>query len=223
MRRSELVAVGIVIILFVVGIYMYPLLPDTIASHWNAQGQVDGYMSKFWGLFLLPLLSVGLVLLFVAIPRIDPLKANIGKFRTFYDRFVVLFMVFFFYVYLLTILWNMGVQYNFNQVLAPAFGGLFYYIGVMIEHAKRNWFVGIRTPWTLSSENVWDKTHAIGAKLFKIVGVVVLLGVLFPNYTIFFVVVPVLVVAGYLIVYSYFAYQREMSLGYRSGEDANLR
>lgn len=223
MRRSELIAVGIVVILFAVGIYMYPQLPDTIASHWNAQGQVNGYMSKFWGLFFLPLISVGLVLLFVAIPRIDPLKANIEKFRTFYDRFVALFMVFFFYFYLLTILWNMGVQYNFNQVLAPAFGGLFYYIGVMIEHAKRNWFVGIRTPWTLSSENVWDKTHAIGAKLFKIVGVVVLLGVLFPNYTIFFVLVPVLVVAVYLIVYSYFAYQREMSLGYRSGEDVNLR
>jgi len=223
MRRSELIAVGIVVILFAVGIYMYPQLPDTIASHWNAQGQVNGYMSKFWGLFFLPLISVGLVLLFVAIPRIDPLKANIEKFRTFYDRFFVLFMVFFFYFYLLTILWNMGVQYNFNQVLAPAFGGLFYYIGVMIEHAKRNWFVGIRTPWTLSSENVWDKTHAIGAKLFKIVGVVALLGVLFPNYTIFFVLVPVLVVAVYLIVYSYFAYQREMSLGYRSGEDVNLR
>ena len=212
MRRSELIAVGIAVILFAVGICMYPQLPDTIASHWNAQGQVDGYTSKLWGLFLLPLISVGLVLLFVAIPRIDPLKANIEKFRTFYDRFVVLFMVFFFYFYLLTILWNMGVQYNFNQVLAPAFGGLFYYIGVMIEHAKRNWFVGIRTPWTLSSENVWDKTHAIGAKLFKIVGVVALLGVLFPNYTIFFVVVPVLVVAGYLIVYSYVAYQKEMGL-----------
>ncbi|HXY86987.1 MAG TPA: SdpI family protein [Candidatus Acidoferrales bacterium] len=223
MRRSELIAVGIVIILFAVGIYVYPQLPDTIASHWNAQGQVNGYTSKFWGLFLLAIISVGLVLLFVVIPRIDPLKANIEKFRTFYDRFVILFLVFFFYFYLLTILWNMGVQYNFNQVLAPAFGGLFYYIGVVTEHAKRNWFVGIRTPWTLSSESVWDKTHAIGAKLFKIVGVVALLGVLFPNYTIFFILVPVLIVAGYLIVYSYVVYQREMGLGYRLGEDVDLR
>ncbi|HYA86765.1 MAG TPA: DUF1648 domain-containing protein, partial [Nitrospirota bacterium] len=80
MRRSELIAVGIVIISFVVGIYIYPQLPDTIASHWNAQGQVNGYISKFWGLFLFPIISVGLVLLFVAIPRIDPLKANIEKF-----------------------------------------------------------------------------------------------------------------------------------------------
>jgi len=223
MRRSELITVGIVIILFAVGIYIYPQLPDTIASHWNAQGQVNGYTSKFWGLFLLPIISVGLILLFVAIPRIDPLKANIEKFRTFYDRFVILFLVFFFYFYLLTILWNMGVQYNFNQVLAPAFGGLLYYIGVVTEHAKRNWFVGIRTPWTLSSESVWDKTHAIGAKLFKIVGVVALLGVLFPNYTIFFILVPVLIVAGYLIVYSYVVYQRETGLGYRSGEDIDLR
>jgi uncharacterized membrane protein len=212
MRRSERIAVGVVIILFAVGIYVYPQLPDTVASHWNAQGQVNGYMSKVWGLFLVPLISVGLVLLFVAIPRIDPLKANIERFRTFYDRFVVLFMVFFLYLYLLTILWNSGVRYNFGQVLAPAFAGLFYYVGVVIEHAKRNWFVGIRTPWTLSSEDVWDKTHAVGAKLFKIIGVVALLGVFFPTYAVFFVLVPVLVVAGYLIVYSYFAYQREMNL-----------
>ena len=160
MRKSELIAVGIVIILFAVGIYMYRQLPDTIASHWNAQGQANRYMSKLWGVFLSPVISVGLVLLLVAIPRIDPLKANIEEFRPFYDRFVVLFMVFFFYFYLLTILWNSGMRYNFVQVLAPAFGGLFYYLGVVIEHAKRNWFVGIRTPWTLSSENVWDKTHA---------------------------------------------------------------
>jgi uncharacterized membrane protein len=97
MRKSELIAVGIVIILFAVGIYMYPQLPDTIASHWNAQGQANRYMSKLWGVFLSPVISVGLVLLLVAIPRIDPLKANIEEFRPFYDRFVVLFMVFFFY------------------------------------------------------------------------------------------------------------------------------
>ena len=209
MRKSELIAVGIVVILFAVGIYMYPRLPDTIASHWNAQGQVDGYRSKVWGLFLLPLISVGLVLLFVAIPRIDPLKANIEKFRPFYDRFVGTDYGIFLLCLLLTILWNIGMRYNFGQVLAPAFGGLFYYIGVVIGHAKRNWFVGIRTPWTLSSENVWDKTHAIGAKLFKIAAVVALLGALLPNYALFFVLIPVLVVAGYLIVYSYFAYQRE--------------
>lgn len=223
MRKSELIAVGIVVILFAVGIYMYARLPDTIASHWDAQGQVNGYTPKFNGLFLLPLISAGLVLLFIAIPRIDPLKANIERFRPFYDRFVVLFMVFFFYLYLLTILWNIGIRYNVGQVLAPAFGGFFYYIGVVIEHAKQNWFVGIRTPWTLSSESVWDMTHAIGAKLFKIAGVIALLGVLLPSYALFFVLIPVLVVAGYLIIYSYFAYQREMSLGYRSGEDINLK
>jgi len=223
MRRSELIAVGIVATLFIVGIYMYPRLPNLIASHWNAQGQVDGYMSKFWGLFLLPLISVGLVLLFVAIPKIDPLKGNIEKFRTFYDRFVILFMVFFLYLYLLTVLWNIGMRYNFGQVLAPAFGGLFYYVGVLIEHAKQNWFVGIRTPWTLSSEDVWDKTHATGAKLFKIIGVVALLGVLLPNFALFFVLIPVLIVTVYVIVYSYVAYQREISMGYRSGENTKLR
>jgi len=180
-----------------------------MASHWNIRGEVDGYMSKFWGLFLMPIISVGLLLLFVLIPKIDPLKANIEKFRKYYDGLVVLMIVFLFYLYLLTILWNRGMRFNMIQLLAPALGILFYYCGVLVENAKRNWFIGIRTPWTLSSDKVWEKTHKIGGRLFKVTGVVALLGVLLPDYAIFFVLVPILLVAAYTIVYSYFEYQKE--------------
>lgn len=185
-------------------------MPEKIASHWNAQGQVDGYMSKFWGLFSMPFMSVGFFLLFILIPKIDPLKTNISKFRNYYDVFVLLTIVFLLYLYLLTIFWNLGLRFSMIQFLVPAFGILFYYCGILIENAKRNWSIGIRTPWTLSNDKVWDKTHKIGGKLFKIVGVIALLGIFFQSYALFFVLVPVISVAIYTAIYSYFEYQREM-------------
>jgi uncharacterized membrane protein len=94
--------------------------------------------------------------------------------------------------------------------LSPALAILFYYSGILIENAKMNWFIGIRTPWTLSSDKVWDKTHKIGGKLFKIAGVINLLAIFYQNYTIFFIVVPVIIVSIYTVVYSYFEYQKEM-------------
>ena len=209
MRKSGIIVLGVILLSFIIGIYFYPQMPEKIASHWNAHGQVDGYMSKFWGLFLMPLLSMMLFLLFIAIPKIDPLKHNIEKFREYYDGFVVLIIVYLFYVYLLTIFWNIGIRFNMVQPLAPAMGILFYYIGILIENAKRNWFIGIRTPWTLSSEKVWEKTHKIGGKLFKIAGVIAFIGVFFQRYVLFFILVPIILVAAYTIVYSYFEYQKE--------------
>jgi len=103
----------------------------------------------------------------------------------------------------------MGVRFNVIQLLAPAFGVLFYYCGILTENAKRNWFIGIRTPWTLSNEKVWDKTHKIGGKLFKIAGAIALSGIFFRTYTLFFVLVPALLAATYTVIYSYFEYQKE--------------
>jgi uncharacterized membrane protein len=166
-------------------------------------------MSKFWGLFLTPFMLMGLALLFIAIPRIDPLKANIEKFRKFYDIFIVLFFVFLFATHSQIILWNLGMEISPNVIFPIGLGLLFFYIGILCENAKRNWFIGIRTPWTLSNEVVWDKTHKIGGKLFKIAGVIALLGVFFQNYSLFFVIIPVISFSVYTIIYSYVEYQRE--------------
>lgn len=210
MKKTGIILVGIILLSFATGVYFYPQMPERIASHWNAQGKVDGYMSKFWGLFLMPVVSVGLILLFILIPRIDPLKENIGEFRGYYDRFIVLLVLFLFYLHLLTIFWNIGMRFDMLRVLAPALGILYYCCGILTENAKRNWFIGIRTPWTLSSEDVWDKTHKIGGKLFKIAGLVAILGIVFGGYAIFFVIAPIILVAAYAVIYSYFEYQKEM-------------
>jgi len=210
MRKSGIIIIGIILFSFIVSIYIYPQMPEKMASHWNAQGQADGYMSKFWGLFLIPITLVGLALLFTAIPRIDPLKANIEKFRKYYDGLVVLFFIYMLSIQFHVILWNLGIKISPNIIMPISIGILFFYIGVLCENAKRNWFIGIRTPWTLSNEKVWEKTHKIGGKLFKIAGVIAFIGVFFQNYALFFILVPEFLAVAYTIIYSYFEYQKEV-------------
>ena len=202
MKKTIIAALVIIIISFVIGIYLYPQMPDKMASHWNAQGIVDGYSSKFIGLFLMPIISLAMLLLFLVIPHIDPLKSNIKKFRNYFDAFILIIFVFLFYLYVLTLIWNFGFVYNIILFLVPAFAFLFFFAGILIEKAKRNFFIGIRTPWTLSNEKVWDNTHKVGGKLFKIASIVSLVGLFFQKYAILFVLVPIIFVSLYTIVYS---------------------
>ncbi|OGO05207.1 MAG: hypothetical protein A2Y60_01295, partial [Chloroflexi bacterium RBG_13_54_9] len=162
MRKGELVVLGIILLSFILGLSFYSQMPERMATHWNAKGQVDGYMSRLWGSFILSLILLPVILLFLAIPRIDPLRANIEKFRRYYDGFIILFSIFMLALQLQVILWNIGIKVSPNVILPIALGLLFYYLGILIENAKRNYFIGIRTPWTLNSDAVWDKTHKVG-------------------------------------------------------------
>jgi uncharacterized membrane protein len=209
MRRSEAIVIAIILASLAVSLYFYPRLPEMVASHWNERGEVDGYMPRFWGAFLMPAISLGLLLLFMAIPRIDPLRKNIEKFRRHYDAFVVLIVAFFLYIHVLTLLLNTGFAFSLLHAMVPALAALFYYSGVVIQNARRNWFIGIRTPWTLSSERVWNSTHRIGGKLFKAAGLIALLGLALPDYAILLIIGPVLLFTAYLIVYSYLEYRKE--------------
>jgi len=209
MRKTQLAIIFIILLSFVVGFYFYPRMPEIMASHWDDQGGVNGYMSKCSSLFFMPFISIFLFLLFILIPKIDPLKENIEKFRKYYNGFILLIIVFFFYLYLLTIYWNLGYKFNMVVFLVPAFSILFYYCGILVENAQRNWFIGIRTPWTLSSDSVWEKTHKLGGKLFKINGLIALLGLFFQEWAFLFVIIPAISLSIYTVLYSYFEYQKE--------------
>jgi Predicted integral membrane protein len=209
MRKATAVITGLILFSFLVSIYFYPHVPELMATHWNSQGEVDGYMSKLWGLFFMPLMITGLAVLFLAIPRIDPKRENIAKFRKYYDGFIILLTFFMLAVHLQMLLWNTGIRISPNAMLPAGIGLLFYYIGVLMENAERNWFIGIRTPWTLSSDRVWKKTNRLGGKLFRIAGIAVMLGTFFPELAFFFIIGPALFIAGFAAVYSYIEYQKE--------------
>ena len=209
MSKSIILILIIIFLSFILGLAFYSQMPIKMASHWNASGAVDGYMPKFWGLFLMPIISVVMFLLFIFIPKIDPLKQNIQDFKKYYENFILILIAFLFYLYVLTLIWNLNVRFNFILFLIPAFALIFYYAGVLISRAKRNWFIGIRTPWTLSNDVVWDKTHRLSAKLFKASAILSLLGIAFPKYAIWFVLVPILLASIYSVVYSYLEYQKQ--------------
>ena len=210
-RTTTIIVLVLIIGATAAGLLLWNKLPDQMASHWNVNDQVDGYMSRFWGVFMMPLMTLGIFLLFLVIPAIDPLKANIAKFREAFNLFIVLFAAFMLYIHGLTLAWNLGYTgFKMSTSMLPAMGLLFIFIGFMLRRAKRNFFIGIRTPWTLSSDYVWDKTHQLGAVLFMASGVLTFIGGLFGGMVAFwFLFVPLIGSTIFLLIYSYVIYQRE--------------
>ena len=210
-RTTLLISLLLIALTVILSLAVYNQLPAQVASHWGADDQVNGTMPRFWGAFLLPLVTLGILGLFLLIPAIDPLKANIAQFRGVFNLFILLMVAFMTYVHALTIAWNLGYTgFQMSTALLPAVGLLFIFVGGLMAKAKRNFFIGIRTPWTLSSDTVWDKTHALGSKLFIVSGLLAFIGSFFGQMTaFFFVFIPVMVTAPFLIVYSYVLYRQE--------------
>ena len=210
-RTTMIIVLILIAAATLAGIVLWNQFPEQMASHWNENDQVDGYMSRFWGVFLMPLVTLGLLLLFMVIPQIDPLKANIAQFRGVFNLFITFFIGFMVYIHALTLIWNLGYTgFALSRAMLPAMGLLFILIGTMLRQAKRNWFIGIRTPWTLSSDTVWDKTHQLGAILFMASGVLAVIGGFFGGMTAFWMLfVPLIGSTVFLLVYSYVLYQRE--------------
>lgn len=209
-RLTAIVIAGLILLTIVVGALAYPLLPERVASHWNAAGQADGTMTKFWGIFLFPIIMAVMALLALIIPRLDPLRENARATQPALNVFWVFLHGFFAYLCGLVVAWNLGYSFSFTRWLLPAFAALWLVIAWLLRHAQRNWFVGIRTPWTLSSDVVWQKTHALASKLFGVGAVLALVAIAFPaGQAAFWLTVGwVLCAALASVVYSYIVYRQ---------------
>jgi uncharacterized membrane protein len=208
-RTTIIISLVAILAATVASAAIYTRLPEMAASHWNAAGQVDGYMPRFWAAFLMPLVSIGLLLLFLAIPVIDPLNANIAKFRSYYNAFIALIIVFMLFIHAITLAWNLGYdQFNIGNAIIPAVGLILIFAGVITMKAKRNFFIGIRTPWTLSDDTVWEETHKLGGKLFIAAGIITMLSVFLGERGIW-IMLPAALLAGFApVVYSYFLWRQ---------------
>lgn len=209
MRKLQMLAIALAALSFITAYLAYSYMPESMASHWDINGEVNGHMERGMGTYFMPILSVALLALFLVLPKIDPLRKNYAEFQDEYDGMVAIVLAFLYYIYLLTLAYNASYEFNLTQLLAPAFGALFIYMGIVLAKAKQNWFVGIRTPWTLSSTKVWNRTHAMGSRLFMAAGVVALLGIALPQ----MFIASIAVVIGAAIatfVYSYVEYRKEM-------------
>ncbi len=195
---------------FATGIIVFPALPLTMASHWNIAGHANGVMPRVWATFLLPALMLAFWGLWALLPRIDPIALGFRGFRHVYDFFWVLITAFLAYVYALSLGANLGWELDMLRALVPALAVLFFAIGALLPLIKRNWFIGIRTPWSLSDDDVWDRTHRLGSRLFELAGIIVLAALVAPRAAaIWIIITPVLLAALISIVYSYLLLARK--------------
>lgn len=208
MKNREILPSFLIILSFAIGIVLYPSLPEKMATHWNMDGEANGFSARSFGVFFMPILSIFLAIMLLMIPEVDPLKENIEKFRKYYDRFIIIILSFFLYIHSLALAWNLEIKFDMTDMMLPAMGIIFYFSGILMEKAKRNWFIGIRTLWTLTSDRVWDKTHKIGSKLFKTSGVLAFIGIFFGKYSIYFILGPVLFSSVFVFIYSYSEYRK---------------
>jgi uncharacterized membrane protein len=146
------------------------------------------------------------------LPRIDPRGGRYERFAGAYLVIRTVALVFFVVVYVATVLWARGINVDFILVISLAMGLLFMVLGNYMGKIRPNWFVGIRTPWTLSSEESWNKTHRLGGKLFVVIGLIIAIGSFFQSHWIFIGSIGLLLVCtAVLAVYSYFIWRGDAS------------
>ncbi len=212
--KTELPQLMLIAGMFVLATVYWSSAPEQIPVHWDISGRVDRYGGKFEGLLLLPLLALGLYLLLLFLPRIDPRRSNYARFRNAYLTVRVAILVFIALIYGFMLLWLGGIRLNPSVVVPAMIGVLFVALGIPMGKIRPNWFVGIRTPWTLTSELSWRKTHRLGRWVFILAGVVFLasslasaLGASSTTTIPWIGLVLLLAAVLFLVVYSYFVWR----------------
>jgi uncharacterized membrane protein len=203
----------LVMILLALGVSLVLIsqFPERVPVHWNIAGEADRYGSKYINLFLLPLLSLAALLMMSWLPKFEPFGRNYRRFATAFQVYKVILTGFFLYLYVI-ILYSSYFRTGFSASVffVPALSVLFVILGYYLPRLKRNFFIGIRTPWTLYSDESWDKSHLLAGRVFVAAGIVNLLGLIFRPELAFglFMVVLVVGVLG-ITVYSYLVYKAD--------------
>ena len=208
-KKTEFIPVILILLSIIASFYFYSNFPNQVPTHWNYKGEVDAYSSKAFGAFFFPLINIVLYLMFLVIPYIDPRKDRYKDFKKVYHVFKGIFIAFMSLIYFYASLAGLGYPVSINTVVPAAVGLLFIVIGNYMSKIKTNWFLGIRTPWTLSNEEVWNKTHRLGGKVFITMGVVMILGIFMPGET-YWKIFPIMIIVLVFVpvVYSYFLYRK---------------
>jgi uncharacterized membrane protein len=159
---------------------LYPRLADQIPIHWNIQGQVDGYGAKSWAAFFMPEVMAGLLVLFLALPWLSPKHFEVDAFRSTYWFIAFVILCLMAYIHGL-MLWSAAAgAVDTTRALLAGVLLMFGLMGNVLGKVRRNFWVGVRTPWTLANERVWNDTHRLAARLFVAAAVLGLAVMMLP-------------------------------------------
>lgn len=208
--KSRWLGAAVAAAMWAFALAVYTRLPRRIPSHWNLQGQVDGWMDKPWGAFMQPLIATLMLGLLWLLPRIDPRRANVERFAEDRRLIINLLILFFAVVQAATFAHALGWPVQVDRVIVAAIGLLLVGLGNYLPRIRSNWFMGIRTPWTLDNERVWRATHRVGGRTFVAAGLIIMLSAVLPaSLRTAAMLVALALGAGVPLVYSYVAYRRD--------------
>lgn len=208
--KTELLPVILILLAAVSSFYFYANFPEQVPTHWNLAGQVDGYSPRGLAAFFFPALALFMYVLFLALPYLDPKKERYNQFKKIYHIFKTLIVAMMVIIYFIVGFSGLGYNISVSLWMPVLIGLLFVIMGNYLSKIKPNWFIGIRTPWTLSSEENWNKTHRLGGKVFILGGVLMILQSLAPvKFRLaLFIITLTMILAG-TVGYSLFLYLLE--------------
>ncbi len=188
----------------------YPFLPPIVPSHWDAVGNVNGYLPKLTNALIIPSMSVGIFLLLRVLLVASPRLSNQDPRATqkIIGLLLVGILLFMFIIQMITLAIPLGLTINVSFVISLLVSVLFIFIGNYLGKLQRNFWAGIRTPWTLSSDIVWERTHRLGGWLFVGAGVLGIITTFIPPLRTWGIVGTVFLVSALLVVYSYVVYRQ---------------
>jgi uncharacterized membrane protein len=209
MRLLVIIGGLISLINLVAGFLAYPHLPDKVPTHWNLDGEVDGWGTAWQGAFMMPLIMIGVFLLLLLLPKIDPKRKNYANMGKAYTTIVLVIMIFFTVIYFGTLGIALGYMENIPSLTQIGVGALFVILGNYMGKLKHNYFMGIRTPWTLASEEVWYRTHRLAGPFWVLGGLLFMLSSLFAG-DVFLKVMLVIIIVLVAIpaVYSFIIFKK---------------
>lgn len=212
--RSRWFGLVVAAIAIAISIWAYPQMPPTVATHWSLTGTPDGFSSRLVAVLIIPAVILVMMGLFNVLPKLDPRGANYAKFFGTYWLICNTVIAFMIIAHAMIIASGIGFPIRIDRLMPVGIGLLFIVLGNYLTRVEPNWFVGIRTPWTLSSDTVWRRTHRTGGYLMVLGGLLVASCAVLPHGAFIPVlIVAILVMAVIPIVQSYVLWKRERGAG----------
>ena len=200
------IVVALAVILAIVGIL---IMPDTIPTHFGPSGEPDAWGSKFTVL-LYPAILVLVTVLAVPMIKLDPKQDNYERFSKYYYNFFLGFALFFLAMEAANIAIAMGTAINVGSIICFVTGVLMFFVGNMMPKIKQNFFFGIKTPWALTDEENWFKTHRLGGKTFAAGGIAIMIAAFIPGESKIWILLAVVLLMVFVpFVYSYVIFKNK--------------
>lgn len=206
-RRAIQFQVGLFAVSCLYTLYMAARMPAIVPTHWNYLGQPDAYGSKWMNLLFGPALLVFTLGLWVLLPKISPKNFQVETFRATYDYVMLLVNLMMLAMQVIIVQSSLGAKWDMTRLIMVVLFAFFALMGNVLGRVKRNYWMGIRTPWTLSSDRVWEATHRAAGKLWFIGGLVGAIAAIVMPFPM--ILMAYLLVISFIPVFqSYFLYRR---------------